>query len=483
METFSELGAGVYKNGDRRANPYIRSRQRRMFERRRAFRAGSGLLAMVRDGSRIIQGTLRDISDSGACVSVPSSQALPARYFQLGVPLLQAGSIGCEAAWEAPCAGNGHVFRGVRFIGLTSGEKCELRKKILLDENILLAHADEITAAVPGHELQHAVRSFFLVDVKMALEQLIEIDAEIRENATKDTFTQRSTAALDRLAMAGDALDGQLRSDALTKELKRRVRTLLGQFLYQSRVMKRAVEKPRGYPGDYAMLEMAYNNRTVSAGIGGHLDRFSLDRPYSEAIRQRKDMMRDLLGGYFNGTGCHTLRVINLASGGCRELRELFSRPNRNTAPVDLLCIDQDEEAIAFAREQIQSLDTGPVSVRFLHGNILRLGELNVGPDNSIDLIYSIGIADYLQDRMLHRLFQDSYRKLRPGGQLVVAYKDRERNKPLAFNWYVDWHFVPRNEPEFVSLIKAAMGERNISIDITREKSGVIFFATVTKQS
>lgn len=483
MEAHSEMGAGVYKNGDRRTNPYIRSRQRRTFERRRSFRAGSGLLAMVRDSNRIIQGTLRDISDSGACISIPSARALPARYFQLGVPLLQSGSIGCEAAWEVPCAGNGHVFCGVRFIGLTSREKCVLRKKILLDENILLAHADEITAAVPAVELRQAVRAFFLVDVRMAIEQLIDIDAQIRENGTDSSFTQRSTAALDRLADAGDALDGQLHSDALTKELKRRVRTLLGQFLYQSRVMKRAVEKPRGYPGDYAMLEMAYNNRAVSPGIGGHLDRFSLDRPYSKAIRQRKDMMRDLLGGYFSGTGRHTLRVLNLASGGCRELRELFTRPHRHTAPVDLLCIDQDEEAIAFAREKLQTLDTGPVSVQFLHGNILRLGDLDVGPDNSIDLIYSIGIADYLQDRMLHRLFQDSYRKLRPGGQLVIAYKDRERNKPLAFNWYVDWHFVPRNEPEFVGLIRDAMGARNISIDITREKTGVIFFATVTKQA
>jgi hypothetical protein len=116
-----------------------------------------------------------------------------------------------------------------------------------------------------------------------------------------------------------------------------------------------------------------------------------------------------------------------------------------------------------------------------VQGNILRLEALDLGPDASVDMIYSIGIADYLQDRMLKKIFSDSYAKLKAGGKLVVAYKDKESHRPIALNWYGDWYFIPRNEEELIDLINAAMGAENISISIEREESGVIFFAVITK--
>ncbi len=467
---------------DRRVKPFIRSRKRTKFDRRTSFRAGSGILALVQSGDATVGGTLVNISDSGACIELPQSETRDVSVVQVGIPLLHNKIINCETAWSDTRRDTASVRFGIKFIGLNGNDKAHLRKRILLNEQILLQHAEDVAQKADDVAQQQEIKTFFLIDVRKALEHLIEIDASVAHSAHADELATRCKEALDQLAEAGDALDTVLDNPCITKDIKQRVRALLGHFLYQSQVFRRALEKPRGYPGDYQMLEMAYDNREVSNGIGYYLDRYGLDRPYSEAIRKRKDMMRDILQSYITNSPCRDLKILNLASGACREIRELLNESVPCTRHVDLKCIDQDEEAIAFSHNKLADLDTGHMDIDLIKGNILRLEELDLGGDNSFDLIYSIGIADYLQDRMLTKIFQDCYHKLKKGGKLVIAYKDRERNKPLAFNWYGDWNFVPRNEEELLDMIYDAMGKDNISIHITRESTGIIFFADITKE-
>ena len=94
------------------------------------------------------------------------------------------------------------------------------------------------------------------------------------------------------------------------------MRAILGRFLYQGWIFRRAFEKPRGYPGDYQIIEAAYNNVPLSGGLGRHLDRYCLDLPYTVAIRNRKDYMRDILFSFVNTSRQGALRILNLASGG-----------------------------------------------------------------------------------------------------------------------------------------------------------------------
>jgi len=286
---------------------------------------------------------------------------------------------------------------------------------------------------------------------------------------------------LDTLVEAGDKLESRLNNSCLISAIKNRVRSLLGHLLYQSTMFKRAFEKPHGYPGDYKMLELVYDNIEVSCGIGEYIDCYGLNVPYAAAIRHRKDKMRDMLYDFINASREPSLHIINLASGACRDIREMFLRPITYPGKVTITCIDQDPLALEYSRKMLSEISTGNVNVDLVQGNILRLEALDLGPDGGIDMIYSIGIADYLQDRMLKKIFQDSFKKLKPGGRLVVAYKDKERHKPVAFNWYVDWYFIPRNEEEFIGLVHEALGKNNISITIEREPSGVIFFARITK--
>lgn len=465
---------------DRRVNPFIRTRQRKNFDRRGAHRVGLNALTFIHEGDRTYYGRLLDISDSGAHIELTDMDSIQKPNFNVGIPLLSSRQITCERIWyknggQSPCR------YGVRFVDLSAREKNELRKRYLLNESLFMAYAETILRKAKTEEQEREIKTFFMIDVRRAFERLIDIDGMVADRQSDEQIMEQCAATLDRLVEAGERLDTCLNDEPLINDVKHRVRSLLGHFLYQSTVFKRGFEKPHGYPGDYKMLEIVYDNVEVSAGIGKYIDRYGLDVPYSTAIRLRKDTMRDMLYDFINTSTQEKLKILNLASGACRDIREMLRQPMTYQGKVDLLCIDQDDSALGYSQEKLSQLAADHIDIHLIKGNILRLESLDLGGDSSFDMIYSIGIADYLQDRMLKKIFQDSYKKLKTGGRLVVAYKDKERHKPVALNWYGDWYFIPRNEEELIGLIHDAMGKDTISISIEREPSGVIFFAVITK--
>jgi SAM-dependent methyltransferase len=467
---------------DRRSNPFIRTRQRRNFDRRKSYRVGASALTFLYRGDEIIYGFLKDISNSGACVEIDGVEKKEWNTFKMGIPLLHREKINCEILWSKENEGNNsHKQYGIKFIGLNNQGKNKLRKRFLLDESLLMAYAEEVMGKIDDFQTKQEIKAFFLIDLRIAIESLIDIDTMVGDGYNDKEIVKRCKETLDKLVNAGDKLELSLNSASLARDIKQRVRALIGHFIYQSTVFRRSFEKPQGYPGDYKTLEIVYNDNEVSEGIGKHIDRYGLDVPYSIAIRLRKDRMKEMLYNFINNSSEEKLNILNLASGACRDIREMFNLPIRYKGKVNLMCIDQDEGALEYSQRKLSLIDTGNININLIKGNILRLESLEIGGDNSLDMVYSIGIADYLQDRMMIKILKDCYKKLKPGGQLVIAYKDRERHKPIALNWYGDWCFIPRNVEEVVRLINNAIGEENISINIERENSGVIFFATITK--
>lgn len=469
---------------DRRSNPFIRTRQRINFDRRKSYRMGSTALAFLCFRDNIVYGNLKDISDSGACLELKGLEEKELSNLEIDIPLLYGKKIRCELSWTKQINhNNGYDQYGLKFIKITGSQQNELRKSFLLNKTLLMAHAQELMKKTDDFQKRQAIKTFFLIDVKMAIENLIDIQSMIADENSDEKIEIKCRETLDGLVNVGDELESFLNNASLTKEIKHRVRDLIGHFIYQSTVFRRGFEKPRGYPGDYNMLEIVYDNRVVSEGIGEYIDRYGLDVPYSVAIRLRKDKMRDILYNFINNSSAEQLKILNLASGSCRDIREMFALPIRYKGNVKIICVDQDDEAISFVKKKLSDIDTGDIDIDLIKGNIMKLESLEIGKDNSFDMIYSIGIADYLQNKMLEKIFRDCYRKLKPGGTLVVAYKDRERHKPIDLNWYGDWNFVLRNEEEAVRLINGALGEENISTNIERENSGIIFYTKTIKNN
>ncbi len=477
-----EKNINLSQGNERRSNPYILTRRRKNFDRRNALRVGANSMSFLDDNGNIISGKIRDISDSGACIEVKNTESGVSGKINVDIPLMHNNKITGDIRWYKTDENSGTELYGIEFSSLKNIEKSSLRKTVLLDEGLLINYANEMAGKTEDSDLKQQIKMFFLIDIRILIEKLINIDQKIKEGKDDTEIKDLFRTAQDKTIKKAYALEKAIGPDVgLTKQIKQRTRALLGHFIYQSKIYRRALEKPRGYPGDYRTIEMAYNNKEISEGIGKYFDWYGLDLPYTVSIRLRKDMMRGLLLEYLNKSNEKNLKILNLASGGCREIREMFSSPINYKGKASIMCIDQDEESIEFAEKKLSEIDTGNINVDLIHGNIIRMEDLDLGNENSLDMIYSIGIADYLQDKMLDKMFNDCYKLLKTGGQLIVAYKDRGKSKPINFNWYADWHFIKRNEPEFLGLIEASMGKENISIDVVREETGVIFFAIVTK--
>jgi len=90
-------------------------------------------------------------------------------------------------------------------------------------------------------------------------------------------------------------------------------------------------------------------------------------------------------------------------------------------------------------------------------------------------------LADYLPDRILKNMIKNSFKGLKKNGSFVIAHKDKDITfSHLPPEWFCDWVFVSRNEADMLKVINDAE-LKNFSYDIKREKSGQIFFMTITK--
>src|SRR5262245_4290603 len=92
-------------------------------------------------------------------------------------------------------------------------------------------------------------------------------------------------------------------------------RTAVGHYLWQSTLVRRCFEKPRGYAGDYLMMDAACNQPPAARSPLGHWMNhwFHQFFPPSLAARSRRDTMaRLIVSGHESGAS----RVLAFASGG-----------------------------------------------------------------------------------------------------------------------------------------------------------------------
>ena len=102
----------------------------------------------------------------------------------------------------------------------------------------------------------------------------------------------------------------------------------------------------------------------------------------------------------------------------------------------------------------------------------------------SQNLIYSIGLADYLPDRVLKKLIRFCFDLLSQKGKLIFAFKYKERDPfaPLPPDWFCDWKYYPRTEDEFKTII-GRIGINGSQVSFSRERDGYIFFTNINKHS
>lgn len=270
--------------------------------------------------------------------------------------------------------------------------------------------------------------------------------------------------------------------EEIIKDARIRFRQKTNKIFSKSYCINRARTWPQGYQGDYKTLESIYRNTPLSSGFGYYLDLYCLGWPLGRGVRNRLQKLKDILKEEISYR--QNPKILNIACGSCREVFELAGVIEKSGAKIT--CIDLDDDALAFAANRLSFTNISPAisnQVVLRKYNALRMfdDELNMTEFGKQDIIYSIGLFDYLDTEFLIKLFRALYELLNQGGVLIISFKDAMRYRSQEYHWIVDWDgFLQRTEEDFMDIFSKANIPMHY-ISEQREETGVIVFYTVRK--
>ena len=260
----------------------------------------------------------------------------------------------------------------------------------------------------------------------------------------------------------------------------------LHPLLLHSPFVSRAYFKPLGYPGDYQMMNMIYGDHNQGDSLFAQLiNRYSCSAPAARAVEGRVPFLLQK----FNHTIKRVLKeretatFLSIGSGPAREIQELIATDtDSDRCHVNL--IDMLPEALFYCQEKILDLKMATGSrvkvdyfnrsardfIRFSHSLDTLKGQ---------DLIYAIGLFDYLPFHIAKRVIQNLYPLLAEGGELIVGNFDISNPTRFYMEYALDWYLLHRDREEMLRLAEELPFSASSSI-ITGEE-GVQLYLIIEK--
>lgn len=237
-------------------------------------------------------------------------------------------------------------------------------------------------------------------------------------------------------------------------------------------MMRRALEKPRGYAGDAVLLDYMYGLRRDEiakvAHAGQRVHQFLVEGPAPSAVRHRLSVLADALqrvGTRPEGPG----RALALA---CGHLRELAQVPPV-CWPREIAALDQDPESLAVVASSYP--DPRVVARRGTVRDVLarRLA------GEPFDLVYAAGLFDYLDAPVATALTTRMFDLVAPGGHLLLANFTPDTPDIGFMEAISEWHLVYRTEADMWSLLEGIAAKT--SVRTWRDPGGCIVYLEVER--
>jgi extracellular factor (EF) 3-hydroxypalmitic acid methyl ester biosynthesis protein len=247
-------------------------------------------------------------------------------------------------------------------------------------------------------------------------------------------------------------------------------------YVLSTETADRFYSKPRGYAGDYLAIDGLYRNEPGGKGrLGPVVDRMFLQTPPAVAVRNRRKLLADEIVRTVQESKAHPVNVLCLASGPASEIFDAFSRiEEKNRLHVTLLDIDIQALAYVDGLRRKRRL-TGQITLRNENLIALILGrvKLELPPQ---DLVYSIGLIDYLNDKLVEKTLNYAHSVLAPGGRVILG-NFHPRNPAKEFMDYVfDWKLIHRSEDDMHRLFRRSAFSMPCS-RVLFEEGGIYLFA------
>lgn len=260
----------------------------------------------------------------------------------------------------------------------------------------------------------------------------------------------------------------------------------LHSFLLLSPFVRRAYSKPLGFPGDYEMMNMLYGNHDVGESLFARLiNRYFCRVTAAQAVVDRVPYMLDKMNRAI-AQNLHPeegVFITSVGSGPAQEVQELIrTNPDSDRCRVSL--VDMAQEALWHCHSRILDLKStfdSRIDVRYLNRTVQQLirDPEVLAPYTGQDLIYTVGLFDYLPIHIAKKLTQKLCQRLSDQGELVIGNFDVSNDSRYYMEYAAEWYLIHRTPEEMRVL---AEGIPSISeVVVESNDNGVQLYLIIRK--
>jgi extracellular factor (EF) 3-hydroxypalmitic acid methyl ester biosynthesis protein len=332
-----------------------------------------------------------------------------------------------------------------------------------------LTHSPQLDEKIRGG--LHAIRS-----------EILQLEADLARSKGTPEEKARLFGVLDDAMNLLNSLfaDSSGIPPALHPTVASYLRGELLPFVLLSRVCERSYTKPRGYAGDFQVIDIIYAQEPAGSGrLGPMLDEYFLNIAVSKAVRNRRGLLVDEFRKLLSKPSEDKVHITSLACGPAREVFDLFQwidDPNR----VLVHCLDLDFQALSAVNRRAEE---GKIDkhIRLLQENLIFLAtgrrKSSLPPQ---DLMYSIGLIDYFPDKLVTQLINWIFDTLKPGGKVILGNFDPRCPNRVFMDYLLEWRLTYRSEEDMRRLFAASkFGDR--PVEIRFEQENINLFASCRK--
>lgn len=267
---------------------------------------------------------------------------------------------------------------------------------------------------------------------------------------------------------------------------------IIMQEFRKCEMLWRAYDKPQGYAGDFHMMELAQTDVLQGESLYHRfLHYISQHNSLGTTIKAR--------GLVAYEAACETVakdrpvRILSLASGPAVELRRLLRETEKFEHRLEILLVDQDEDSLRSCLEELNRVvgergDNPPVEFHCLHFSVRQLVAPKKGAERElvekviqgVDLLYSMGLFDYLLQPLARRTVSQLYRLLNPGGRLFIGNLMRVPDSTWIMEYATAWHLVYRTEDQMVDLAEEIKPKPE-KVSVAKDATGHCLFLDATR--
>jgi extracellular factor (EF) 3-hydroxypalmitic acid methyl ester biosynthesis protein len=210
----------------------------------------------------------------------------------------------------------------------------------------------------------------------------------------------------------------------------------------------RTQQWPRGYQGDFEMIDhiMKARNLSKEGTFAYYYEDYFLNsdicKQHANKVAQQARLIQETIAAK------NDAKIISIGCGTSADIESCISDIECSDCQITL--IDVDNEAINFSLKHLERIKD---KIAPLHGNIYKVMR-NLSEKYDLNLIG--GVFDYLNDKIIVSILKSLRDNIVEDGKIFFTNIDKNNPYRVFMEYTGDWFLIERSEAELSELIASA---------------------------